>query len=213
MLVLVVGDIHGGVANLEKIIKLIHNKGVELVLLFGDLTNLGDAKEAEEALRALKGFAVLAIAGNLDTLDVANFLEERGISLQGKKKGFGKFTLVGFGGGLIGNVGGFLFSEGQIKEGLLKLVEGEKNLVLLTHLPPFGTKIDLSSRGIHIGSRAVKEIIEKKQPVLHLCGHAHGAFGEISIGKTVCINVGAVKEGRALLLHLGDELKWERIQV
>jgi len=212
MRVLVLSDVHGRLENLKKIVRLIHNNGVELVLLLGDLTNLGGKRQAEEVLGLLKGFKVRAIAGNFDTREVAQALEEKGVSLHGKKEKVGKFTLVGFGGGLVGGPGGFLFSEEEIKKSLEKLLE-EENTILLTHLPPFGTKINLSSKGLDIGSKAVKEIVEKTQPVLLLCGHAHESFGEISIGKTVCINIGAVKEGRALLLNLGEELKWERIQV
>ncbi len=213
MLALVVSDVHGRTENLEKIIKLIHNKGVELILLLGDLTNFGGKEEAAQALKPLQGFAILAIAGNLDTADVANCLEERGISLHGKKKRIGKWTFAGFGGGLLGDPGRFLFGEGEIRESLLRLAEGEKNLVLLTHLPPLGTRLDLAGSGTHVGSKAVKQVVEEKQPVLHLCGHVHEAFGEQRIGKTTSINIGAVKEGKALLLFLGDEPKWERVQL
>jgi hypothetical protein len=78
-------------------------------------------------------------------------------------------------------------------------------------LPPFGTKIDLASSGIHVGSRAVREMIEKKRPVLHFCGHCHEGFGEEKLGETISINVAAVKEGRALLVDL-EEMEWERIR-
>ena len=213
MLVLVISDIHARFENLQQIVKLIHNKGVGLVLLLGDLTNLGGAKETEQALLPLQGFEVLAIPGNLDTPEVAKTLEEKGLSLHAKKKKLGQFTFVGFGGGLLGNPGGFLFSEEEIKQVLNKLMENEENVVLLTHLPPFGTKINLSSKGLDIGSKSVKEVVEKQQPLLHLCGHAHESFGEEGLGKTVSINVGAVKEGKAMLLELGEKPKWERLQI
>ena len=213
MLALVISDIHGRIESLEKTIKLIHNRSVDLVLLLGDLTNYGETKDAEQGLKPLKGLKVLAIPGNLDTGPVLKAFEEKGISLHAKKKKLGGWTFVGFGGGLQGDPGSFLSSEEEIGKSLGRLLQGEKRTVLLTHLPPFGTKIDLSSKGPHIGSRAVREAVEKSQPVLHLCGHAHESFGEEKIGKTPCINVGAVKNGRALLLELGDKPKWERLQL
>ncbi len=106
-----------------------------------------------------------------------------------------------------------MFSEQEIEKSLSKLLEGQKNTVLLTHLPPFGTSLDLDIAGKHIGSRAIRKAIEKKQPLLHLCGHCHEAQGEEKIGKTTSINVGAAKEGRALLLEFGNELKWERTRL
>ena len=213
MIVLVLSDIHSKIGNLEKIVNLIHNKDVKIALILGDLTNLGGKRETEEVLELLKGFKVFAIPGNFDSPEVLETLEEKGISLHGKKEKLGKFLFAGFGGGLVYGPGGILFSEKEIEKNLKGLLEGEKNVVLLTHLPPFETKIDLTRSGTHIGSEAVKKAVEKSQPVLHLCGHIHEAFGEEKIGITTSINIGAVKEGKALLLEIGDVLKWEKIQV
>ena len=213
MLVLAVSDIHGKIENLKKIVELIHNKSLDLVLVLGDLTDLGGASQAEQVLGALPKVKVLAIAGNFDTGEVEKTLEGKGISLHAKKKQVGKWHFVGFGGGLVGDPGRFLFSEEEIEKALLALTQDAKNLVLVTHLPPFGTKIDLAGNGVHIGSRAVRETIEKRQPVLHLCGHCHEGFGAEQIGKTLSVNVGAVKEGKALLLELGEKPKWKRLQL
>lgn len=213
MRILVLSDIHGRLENLEKAIKLIHNKGVCHALILGDLTNFGGKREAEQVLAAFKGFDAMAIPGNLDTREVLAALEEQGVSLHGKRKKLGKWIFAGFGGGLLGGPGEFMFSEEEIGKALHKLAQGGKKEILATHLPPFGTKIDMAGAGVHIGSRTVKHIIEEKQPALHLCGHAHESFGEEKIGKTISVNAGALKDGRALLLNLGDEMKWERIQL
>ena len=213
MKILVIGDIHGSVARVQKIVELIHNKDIDLVLITGDLTELGDAREAEEVLKPLKDFRILAVPGNMDSEAVLHLLEEKRISLRGKKERIGKFSFTGFGGGLENNAGNFLSNEEKIKKTLLELMQGEKNIILLTHLPPFDTNIDKSRNGMPIGSKAVKEILEEEQPIIHLCGHAHSSFGEEKIGKTISINIGAVKEGRALLLELGEKLKWKEILI
>jgi Icc-related predicted phosphoesterase len=226
MHILVLSDIHGRVKSLEKIVRLIHNKRVKLVLILGDLTNLGGKKQAEEALKALEGFEVMAIAGNFDTGEVANFLEEKGLSLHGRKKKVGQWAFAGFGGGLLGHPGQYLFSEEEVGKGLGNVLgkgrKGERTgkglgkqgkTILVTHLPPFGTGIDKCYSGAHIGSKSVRKAIVEFKPALHICGHCHEAAGEEKVGDTVSINIGAVSEGKALLLSLGEKLEWEKIQV
>jgi len=213
MILLALSDIHGRLGNLEKIISLIHNKGVGLVLVAGDFTNYGTKEQTKEALGMLKGLKVMAVPGNLDAEEVLKALEEEKVSLHAKRECFGNLCFAGFGGGLEGNPGALLSSEEAIKEGLLRNCRCKNKLVLLTHLPPFGTRLD-NAGGKHIGSRAVKAVVEKIGPMLLLCGHAHESFGEQKIGKTQCINIGAVKDGKAVLVKIGkSEFEWERIQV
>jgi len=211
MRILVLSDIHGRLNNLKALLEQAKKGKIGLVLITGDLTNLGERKQAEEVLELLKGLKVLAIPGNFDTEDVLGVLEEKGISLHGKKMEFQGIEFAGFGGGLIGHVGEVMSSEQEIKKGLEGIVN--KKTILLTHLPPKNTNIDLAKETVHAGSQSVREIIEEKQPRLHLCGHIHEAFGEEKIGKTLSINIGSVKEGIALLLDIGDETKWERLRL
>ena len=213
MIALILSDIHSNREKLEKANEIIHNRKIGLVLLLGDLTQMGGAKEAREVINALKPARLLAFAGNFELPEVQQEIEKQGISLHAKKLRIGKWTLVGFGGSMHNDPGRFLFSEQEIKETLQKLIAGEKNAILLTHVPPYGTKLDFAHIGKHIGSKSVREIIEKYQPALHLCGHCHEAPGEEKIGATTSINVGAVKDGKALLLELDGKLKWEKIEL
>lgn len=74
------------------------------------------------------------------------------------------------------------------------------------HCPPKPTKLDLATaldnhlvpivQGgaasmTHIGSSAVREAIEKYQPIASLHGHAHESAGEIRIGRTLAVNPGS----------------------
>ncbi len=210
MLGLVLSDIHGRIDGVKEIKESIHNKNFDFCLLLGDLTNFGDRKVAEitEVIGIGKCFA---IPGNLDSWETLEEMESVGISIHGKSVKLGNFKLAGFGGGLQGGPGRVLFSENEIERTLRKLVDG--NTILATHLPPKDTKIDLVNSGAHIGSEAVGKVVGEKQPALHLCGHAHEAFGEMRIGKTKSVNVGAVKEGRAALLEVGDGLSIELLKV
>ncbi|MBN2067275.1 MAG: metallophosphoesterase family protein [Candidatus Diapherotrites archaeon] len=210
---LVLSDIHFRMEKIEKAKELIHNRGLELALLLGDLTQMGGAGEAKQVIEALKPTKILGIPGNFETRGVLEELERQGLSLHARKEKVGRFTLIGFGGGLWNDPGQFLFPEEEIKKSLGMLFKGEQNTILLTHLPAFGTKMALAHNGKDIGSKAVREAIERFQPKMHLCGHCHEGIGEEKVGKTLSINVGAVKDGNAMLLELNGELKWERIKL
>lgn len=92
------------------------------------------------------------------------------------------------------------FENHSIEDDLEKLISDipAGKLVLITHAPPSDTNTDLikDSNGnlLHVGSRAIRKIIEKKQPVLSLHGHIHdtvqnsGIFPDY-IGKTKCCAV------------------------
>jgi Icc-related predicted phosphoesterase len=60
---------------------------------------------------------------------------------------------------------------------------------------------------IPVGSRAVREMIEKYQPLVGLHGHIHECRGAVELGKTICINPGSeYSEGilRGVLVNILD---------
>jgi Icc-related predicted phosphoesterase len=85
------------------------------------------------------------------------------------------------------------------------------------HSPPYGTGLDdapeltedlrMKHAGhapVPCGSKAVREAIERYQPVLSLHGHIHEARGNARVGKTLCINPGSSYEQGELLGALVD---------
>jgi uncharacterized protein len=91
------------------------------------------------------------------------------------------------------------YSEPQIAQRLERFAEFQP-LVLVCHAPPFGTELDQIRPGLHAGSTAVREFVEKHQPEYFFCGHIHEAEGrEIRMGKTLAVNVG--KKGYLLELE------------
>ena len=63
--------------------------------------------------------------------------------------------------------------------------------VLICHAPPLDTDLDRIRPGVHAGSRAVRDFIEKHQPKHFFCGHIHEAEGVvIQMGVTRAQNVG-----------------------
>src|SRR4030043_660294 len=67
--------------------------------------------------------------------------------------------------------------------------------IYIMHSPPFGTRLDLIQGGKSAGSRSIKTLIEKNQPLSTLHGHIHES-PELSgtyvdwIGKTLSVNPG-----------------------
>jgi Icc-related predicted phosphoesterase len=78
-----------------------------------------------------------------------------------------------------------------------------RDAILLVHVPPYGSKLDRAALDgktvdhapldVHVGSIAVRRLIEERQPLLTLHGHVHesarltGAWSD-SIGRTVCLS-------------------------
>ena len=84
--------------------------------------------------------------------------------------------------------------------------------VYVMHAPPFQTNLDVLYDGRSVGSRAIRQFIEKNQPYLTLHGHIHeapsrsGSYWD-KIGNTVCINPGqATKDLHAVVFELEDVL-------
>jgi len=81
----------------------------------------------------------------------------------------------------------FDLDEQQASERLAGCPDGA---VLVVHSPPKG-HCDQSSAGDHLGSEAILEAIESKQPRLAVCGHIHESWGvESEVGPTSVINLG-----------------------
>ena len=67
----------------------------------------------------------------------------------------------------------------------------------------------MSYSGVDLGLDSLREIIEERQPLLCVCGHVHESFGEEKLGRTLCVNVGSLKEGNFAVIDL-EEMKVER---
>ena len=91
-------------------------------------------------------------------------------------------------------------------EHLASQVTNMNNCIFNLHCPPFDTELDIAPEldenltvvfrqgkinMVSVGSTAVKESIEKHQPLLGLHGHIHESRGTYKIGRTVCINPGS----------------------
>lgn len=210
MKIIAFGDIHMAAYMAGRIPSITE---ADLVIATGDLTNYGHTKDAKSVLNELLGFNrnLLAMIGNLDNLEINDYLEELGMNLHRQARLLDrKVCLIGIGGSNPTPFGTPAeFSEEKISEMLaeaheqgqeyISLTTPDKGrnvpVILVSHVPPKGTGVDRLRSGKHVGSGAVRTYIEKYQPDLCITGHIHEARGEDRIGKTHIINPGALIQG------------------
>ncbi len=193
------GDIHEDYRNLIPLKNELKN--ADLVIVTGDLTNFNGRKEAEKVIEEIMKYNknILAQLGNLDQPEVNDYLTERGINLHGN--GFIKDDI-----GIFGVGGSNLtpfntpteFNEDEIETFLLNGIDKVRNAkfkIMVPHMPPKDTKLDIISAGVHVGSQSVRDFILKHKPDIVLSGHIHEARGSDKIEETVAFNAGMFREG------------------
>jgi len=89
----------------------------------------------------------------------------------------------------------------QIIDDLASQVKDMSNAIFNIHVPPYNSKLDeapkltedmkAKAEFVPVGSTAVRDAIERYQPLLGLHGHIHESRGAISIGRTLCVNPGS----------------------
>lgn len=201
-----IGDLHGDASQIGNVPGISEAQGV---LISGDITNYGSRARAEKLLGEIERFnaKIFAQIGNMDTPDVEDYLEQRGFNAHARA------TDLGFNVGLVG-VGYSMptpfgtpseVSDSQIEAWLDQAIEqaqGFEHLILMAHNAPFGTRIDRVGFGQSVGSRAVREFIDKHQPDVCIAGHIHESKGVDRLGKTQIINTGLFIAGGYVLIRL-----------
>ena len=134
----------------------------------------------------------LLVPGNNETEDALRAAVtgwESATVLHGEGAEVGGVTFFGLGGGIPVTPWGWSFDLTEEAAGSI-LAEMPDGCVLVLHSPPHG-HVDTSSRGDHLGSRAILEAIEEHPPRLAVCGHIHESWGqESAIGATPVHNLG-----------------------
>ncbi len=198
MRLIVIGDVHMDLGNYKKIPAV---EAADSIIISGDITNYGTRSAAREIITAVRTVndRILALPGNLDKKDVADYLEEESISLHGRGRLFGGLGIFGVGGS---NPTPFNTPIEYTEEKFQLFLEQGYNQVktashhiLVSHTPPIQTQADRISNGVHVGSKAVRVFIENHQPAYCLCGHIHEARSCDRIGNTRIINSGMLKDG------------------
>jgi uncharacterized protein len=186
---LIFSDLHNDVRALEKLMDI----EADYYFAAGDLVSWarGLDKMAEPMKR--RAGSVYVLPGNHESeRDIEEFCERNGfVNFHGGALAIGDTQVAGLGYSTptpFDTPGEY--SEQEMAARLEKFA-ALKPRVLICHAPPLDTDLDRIKQGLHAGSRAVREFIEKAQPEYFFCGHIHEAEGRvIQMGATRAMNVG-----------------------
>ncbi|MGC8543445.1 MAG: metallophosphoesterase family protein [Vulcanisaeta sp.] len=166
--ILHISDIHGNIEPLSLVGNVVTN--VDLIAVSGDI-------EDHRALDLLAkyGKPIFAVLGNMDPLSIRSRVRQ--YLIEGRVVDLGEIYLVGYPISIneVGNIG--------------------YKSIILSHYPPYNTRVDIAWSGSHIGSRELRRIVEEAKPLAVLCGHVHEARGVDKLGNTLIVNVGPFYEG------------------
>lgn len=197
MMILSITDIHGNRKVCRKLYETYGLNHFDIVIVNGDITDFHGMDLAEIILSIISrlGRHTYFVPGNCDhpnllridklggALNIHNKLievdENRGI------------TIFGYGGSILTPFNTWIeFDDDIIGNDLDKT---RSPTILVTHNPPYKTKLDRTWMGRHVGSRAIREFILNKKPLISLHGHIHEARGVDRLGETMIINPGPLR--------------------
>jgi Icc-related predicted phosphoesterase len=188
--ILAFSDLHRDLNQAAKLVD--RSSEADVVIAAGDFASVHEGLEdAIDALKPISAPTVL-VPGNNETEDAlraacegweaATVLHGEGVQIDGTQ-----FFGLGAGVPITPWDWSFDLDEDQAAE---KLASCPEDAVLVVHSPPKG-HCDQSSAGDHLGSQAILEAIEAKQPEVAVCGHIHESWGaESEIGSTPVFNLG-----------------------
>lgn len=190
MKLLLFSDLHRDVAAAESLVE--RSAGVDVLVGAGDFAVV--RKGIDDVLRVLREAdnPCVFVPGNGESFEElekacagwtgAHVLHGTGVEIDG-------VPFFGLGGGVPVTPFGDWSWDLPENEAADLLENCPKGAVLVSHSPPFGTAD--TARGQHLGSTAVRETLQSKQPRLLVCGHIHDSWEtDVVIGQSRVINAG-----------------------
>jgi len=182
-------DLHEDNKYLKELVQRASQEDIEFVVCAGDLTVFG--RGLRYILRQFNevGKKFYFIPGNHESdkmLDEVLSDYPNCINFNHKEIKIQNYVFLGFGGG------GFAAEDPEFRKISREWYSKHQDdkTVLVTHGPPYGTKIDLLEKR-YVGNKDYRKFIERIKPRLVICGHIHETAGIIDdVGKTKIINPG-----------------------
>jgi len=189
MKILAFVDTHGSLTAFKKLTKLVKKEKPELIICAGDITIFG--ANLDYFVHQIDRFHIptLFVHGNHETeteMKYACSLFKYTKFIHKKLYEKNNYVFIGYGGG------GFSLKDNSFekfvknKQDKLK----DKIIILITHGPPYGTKVD-NILGEYCGNKSYTKFIKKQKPKLVICGHLHENEGkQDKLGITKIMNPG-----------------------
>jgi uncharacterized protein len=210
MRILYVVDVHD---RFEAVPRVMEEVGaVDVLIVGGDITTGGTPEDAERAIESWRPLAprLLAVAGNMDSPAIDERLVELGVSLDGRGVVLGEVGICGASAAPLSPLHTpHEVPDGELAHGAERGLEGVRDARLrlfCPHAPPYDTACDRLRSGQHVGSPALRALVERERPDAVLCGHIHESRAMDAIGPTRVVNPGPVAAGHYALVETDDEL-------
>ena len=208
MRIIAFADVHGSYDRLEEI--LATESSFDAVIIGGDLTTHGTTDEACSAIRRFQKFGkpVFAVAGNMDLPAFDSAYETLNVNINAKGIVAGDMGFFGVAGSPFTPMNTpYEISEAEITR---RASMGWRDIntarwkIFVPHAPPRGTALDKILIGKHVGSLAIREFVELRQPDVLVCGHIHESRGLDVLGKTQMVNCGTVARGHYAVIEITE---------
>jgi hypothetical protein len=183
---------------------------VDALVVGGDITTFGTPDDAEQAIELWRPLAprLLAVAGNMDSPAIDARLGELGVSIDGRGVVLDDIGIAGVSAAPHSPLHTpYELPDWELShraEAGLAAVSTCRVRIFCPHAPPLATACDRLRSGEHVGSPALRALIEREEPDLVLCGHIHESRGEDRIGATQVVNPGPVASGHYALVEVGE---------
>jgi uncharacterized protein len=204
---LYVVDIHD---RFEAVVSALDRVGpVDALLVGGDITTFGTPDDAERAIELWRPLvpSVLAVAGNMDSPAIDERLVALGVSCNGRGVALGDVGVAGVSAAPFSPLRTpYEIPDDEVRrraEAGLAEVKDCRLTILCPHAPPHGTACDRIRSGEHVGSPALRALVERQQPDVVLCGHIHESRAIDTLATTTVVNPGPVQAGHYALVDVG----------
>jgi Icc-related predicted phosphoesterase len=183
---------------------------VDVLVVGGDITTFGTPDEAEQAIESWRPLTprLLAVAGNMDSPAIDERLVELGVSCDGRGIALGEIGVAGVSSAPLSPLRTpYELPDDELArraEAGLGEVKDCRVRILCPHAPPYGTACDRLRSGEHVGSAALRGIVEREAPDVVLCGHIHESRAVDRLGPTQVVNPGPVSAGHYALVEIGE---------
>ena len=186
-------DIHGSLTALRRIGQKVKLQNPDLLVCAGDISIFEHGIAGIFRRLNKLGKKIIIVHGNHEddsTYSKYSRIFKNIIFIHKKHFIENNVLFLGYGGG------GFSQRDKEFEKlaatAFKKLIQNNKDnkIILVTHAPPYKTKLDKLGRD-YAGNKSFRDFIEKYKIDLHICGHLHENFGkEDTIKKSRVINPG-----------------------
>ena len=210
MRLLVTADFHGYKKAFEKTYQKAKETQADALLVCGDVSHFEPVQHAKELLSILTmlKMPVFYVLGNTDLPELANIKIQGVDHIHATCKSVSGYSFIG----VSALHPTFEVPEEKIIKWLKDGADGcpqTKRLIIVSHVPPIDTKVDVAYVGGHAGSLSLRQFVSERKPIAVFCGHIHEGRGIDYIEDTVIVNPGAARSGYYALVTLNGRVDVE----